>query len=232
MVGKWSVAIERHGIEQQPIVVIDSFAHAPDRFTADARMLGFSPMGIHYPGVRAIMPNAMVGPLVAALDDIVHTVFGFGAVDVADALYSLVTTQPGALTPIQRIPHFDGVEPSRLALLHYLTPDAPGGTAFYRHRTTQFESVTADRLPQYRAMLEADLADHGMPDARYIDDSTAVFECIRRIPGRYNRAILYRGNSLHCAWLPHGTSFSNDSDQGRLTANIFLEGRTPTVAKM
>jgi hypothetical protein len=232
MVGDWSVTIERHGIEQQPIIVIDGFARDPDRFTADAQMLGFSPMGIHYPGVRATMPTAMVNTLVSALGDTVYAIFGFDAVHVADALYSLVTTQPDALTPIQRIPHFDGVEPSRLALLHYLSPDAPGGTAFYRHRSTQFESVTAERLPEYRTTLEADLAEHGMPDARYIDESTAVFDCIARIQGRHNRAILYHGNSLHCAWLPPGTSFSTEPDRGRLTANIFLEGQELTVAKM
>lgn len=216
--------VEHQGNERAPVAVIDNFAPHPERFIDDAAMLGFAPMGEHYPGVRANVARAMLVPLLKSLGDAIHDVFGYDAADVSDAFYSLVTTPPEALTPIQRLPHFDGVEPERLALLHYLSTDQPGGTAFYRHRATEFESVTAARLPVYRAALECDLARVGMPEPAYIDGDTDLFECIGRFDGVFNRAILYRGNTLHCAWLPDAGRFVDDPARGRLTANTFLQG--------
>ncbi len=219
------ITIHPIGTERHPVVVIDDFAPNPARFVSDAAMLSFAPMGIHYPGIRASAAHRMIAPLLDALAPVIAANFGHGRVDIDDAFYSLVTTAPAELTPIQRMPHFDGVEPGRLALLHYLAPGAPGGTAFYRHRTTGFETVTAPRLPAYRAALDDDLARDGLPAPAYIDGDTGIFEQIARFDGRFNRAILYRGNSLHCAWLPDGTPFAADPQSGRLTLNIFLNGR-------
>lgn len=52
-----------------------------------------------------------------------------------------------------------------------------------------------------------------------------MFEQIARFDGPFNRAILYRSNSLHCAWLPSGTAFDADPRSGRLTLNTFLDCR-------
>ncbi len=221
-------AVDVIGTESSPVVVFDDFAPRPDLLVDDAAMLAFAPMGVHYPGVRAAISRRVLAPLMAAIQPVIAEVFGFTEVDVADAFYSLVTTPPAALTPIQRLPHFDGVEPGRLALLHYLAPDVPGGTAFYRHRTTGFETVTAARLASYRTALDADLAREGLPSPAYIDGNTTIFEQIARLDGRFNRAILYRGNSLHCAWLPRETPFLDDPRQGRLTLNSFIECRCRT----
>lgn len=219
-----TISIQLIGTERHPVVIIDEFAPRPQMLVNDAAMLSFAPMGIHYPGIRANIARRMLTPLLAPLAPIISDVFGYGVTEITDAFYSLVTTDPDALTPIQRIPHFDGVEPSRLALLHYLAPDAPGGTAFYRHRSTGYETVTAERLPDYGRALDADLAKAGMPAPAYIDGDTPIFDQITQFEGRFNRAILYRGNSLHCAWLPERTVFSADPGVGRLTSNIFLKG--------
>lgn len=223
-VGNWSVAVERQGAEGEPVVVIDGFAADPAMFADDAAMLGFAPVGIHYPGVRAPVARPLLKPLLSALAPVIADVFGYGDSEIDDAFYSLMTTPPETLTPIQRIPHFDGVEPERLALLHFLSPDMPGGTAFYRHRTTGFETVTAARLPAYSAALDADLAREGLPEPAYIAGDTALYECIARHEGRFNRALLYRGNTLHCAWLPDAGRLIGDPTKGRLTVNTFLRG--------
>jgi hypothetical protein len=223
MAGDWTISIEHHGVENEPMVVIDNFVPDPDGSRADAAMLAYAPMGMHYPGIRAPVPHAVARRMIAALPPIAHEVFGTNSFDLTDAFYSLVTTEPQDLTPIQRLPHFDGVEPTRLALLHYLSPGAPGGTAFYRHRGTGFETVTAERLPDYRVALETEIARVGTPSPAYIDGDTGLFEQVMRIEGCFNRAILYRGNRLHCAWLPSGTAFSADPAHGRLTANLFLQ---------
>lgn len=220
----WQVSIERHGAEAQPVVVIDGFADAA-RFRDDAAFLSFAPIGPHYPGVRALVAPPLLRPLLAKLEPLVADIFGGRGLDVVDAFYSIVTTPPSALTPIQRLPHFDEVSPRRLALLHYLSPDESSGTAFYRHRSTGFESIDAARLPAYRAALDTNLATHGLPDAAYIAGDTPLFERVALHDGRFNRAILYRSNTLHCAHLPDTLSFDPDPETGRLTVNTFLESR-------
>jgi hypothetical protein len=217
----WHISVERHGAEAQPVVVIDHFADA-ERFRDDAAFLSFAPMGPHYPGLRAVVAPAMLRDLLARLAPVVAEVFGGGDLEVVDAFYSIVTTPPAALTPIQRLPHFDEVSPTRLALLHYLSPDESSGTAFYRHRSTGFESIDAVRLASYRAALDEDLRKYGIPDPRYIAGDTPVFEQVASYSGRFNRAILYRSNTLHCAQLPDDMTFDADPGTGRLTVNTFL----------
>ncbi|MFA5963010.1 MAG: DUF6445 family protein [Sphingomonas sp.] len=218
----WQLRVDRFGAERQPVVVIDNFAPDPRRFTDDAAFLSFRPIGEHYPGVRAVVAPVMLRELLDALAPVVTGTFGIAAVAVIDAFYSLVTTPSAALAPIQRLPHFDGVEHGRLALLHYLSTDARGGTAFYRHRSTGFESVDAARLGPYRTALDADLRRAGLPDPAYIAGDTDLFEQVARFDCRFNRAILYRSNTLHCADIPGDMALSSDPSQGRLTVNTFL----------
>ncbi|HVI97925.1 MAG TPA: DUF6445 family protein [Sphingomonas sp.] len=218
----WSVSIVEQGHEREPVVVIDNFAPDPQRWIDDAAFLSFAPIGPHYPGIRAEVPPPMLADLLAPLDPLIAEVFGEPATEVLDAYYSLVTTPPHALAPIQRLPHFDGVERERLALLHFLARDERSGTAFYRHRSTGFETVDAGRLATYRAALDADLRREGLPGPDYIAGDTAIFEEIAVHQGRFNRAILYRSNTLHCARLPADLALSADPAAGRLTVNTFL----------
>jgi hypothetical protein len=219
------INVERIGREGVPVVVIDDFVPRPDLLADDAAMLSFAPMGVHYPGVRAVVPAVLVSRFVEPLAPLIEEVFGVRACAVVDAFYSLVTTRPETLTPIQRLPHFDGVEPERLALLHFLGREAQGGTAFYRHRTTGFETVTAARLGDYERALESEVQAHGLPDAAYIAGDTVMFEQVAAFEGCYNRALLYPSNALHCAHIPDDLTLSDDPEVGRLTVNTFLMGR-------
>lgn len=223
MSSDWSVDIVRHGRENEPVVVIDRFARDPEAFIDDAAFLGFRPIGEHYPGVRAEVPATLLDPLLAALAPIVAEVFAIDATQVVDSFYSIVTTPPCSLTPIQRLPHFDGVEQDRLALLHFLARDERSGTAFYRHRGTGFETVDAGRLAIYRSALDAEISRDGLPESGYIAGDTFLFEQVARHAGRFNRAILYRSNTLHCADIPADMNMSRDPATGRLTVNTFLK---------
>lgn len=220
----WRVHVAPHGEEAQPVVVIDGFVADPESWVEDAAMLAFAPMGAHYPGVRAAVPRATLSPLLAALAPLVQQVFGLSALAVVDAFYSLVTTPPGALAPIQRMPHVDEVAPTRLALLHYLARDERSGTAFFRHRGTGFETIDAARLEPYRQALAADVSRHGLPPPGFIEGDTPIFQQIARHDGRFNRAILYRSHALHCAAIPSGIALAEDPFAGRLTVNTFLDG--------
>lgn len=216
--------VDHIGREAVPVVVIDDFVARPEYLANDAAMLGFVPMGPHYPGVRAVVPPALVKRFVDPLEGLIADAFGVRDCDVIDALYSLVTTSPADLTPIQRLPHFDGVEPERLALLHFLGRGENGGTAFYRHRSTGFERVTAARHAVYTDALEAELSKSGMPNPAYISGDTDLFEEIAVYEGCYNRALLYPSNVLHCARIPETVPLSTNPDAGRLTVNTFLIG--------
>ncbi len=214
----------RHGRDAEPVIVIDDFAPAPERFIDDAGCLRLAPIGDHYPGIRALMPPRLVDPLLVPLASMIRETFGLDRCRIEEAYYSVVTTPPTALRPIQRLPHFDGVEPEKLALLHYLARDECGGTAFYRHRGTGFETITATRLPEYRRALADDIAREGVPEPAFISGDTALFARVGHHRAVFNRAIIYRGHTLHCADIAPDTTLTTDPATGRFTVNLFLRG--------
>jgi len=223
-----TIRIEHIGAERQAVIVIDDFVAAPEALRAAAEALRYQPMGRHYPGLRAEVAAADVDAYLAPIQDLIAETFGFkGPSRVVSAGYSIVTTSPADLTPIQRLPHFDGLEGERVALLHYLNGQEQGGTAFYRHRSTGFETITAERHAAYDAALHREVAQHGLPAPAYISGDTALYEQIARFEAKPNRALIYRGHLLHCADLPDDLDFTPDPKIARLTVNTFLWGDYP-----
>lgn len=219
------VKVERLGREAQPVIVIDQFVPDPGALRARAEALHYQPLGRHYPGLRAEVAPDDVAAFMAPINDLIAQTFGFaGAPVVISAGYSIVTTPRAALTPIQRIPHIDGLERERIALLHFLSRADQGGTAFYRHRSTGFETIDAARHPVYDAALHRDVAQHGLPDPGYICGDTPIYECIGRFAAVPNRALIYRSHALHCADLPADLDLTPDPRRARLTVNTFLMG--------
>ncbi|MEG3175140.1 DUF6445 family protein [Sphingomonas sp. RB3P16] len=215
--------LHRLGTEQLPLLVLDDFWSDPEMLREDAAALRMGQIGPHYPGVRAPVPPRLAETMRRRIAPLLAEHFALDpAPAVSEAYYSLVTTPPAALAPIQRLPHFDGVEARRIALLLFLSHGAQGGTAFYRQRATGFESVDAARLPQFRAALDNDVKAHGLPDPAYISGDTPIYERIAVQPGAFNRALVYAGNTLHCADLPPEVTLSSDPLAGRLTLNLFL----------
>ena len=220
-----TIRIEHIGREEQPVIVIDDFVPAPERLRAAAETLEYQVMGRHYPGLRAEVAADEVDAYLAPIQTLITETFGFREpARVISAGYSIVTTRPADLTPIQRLPHFDGLEAERVALLHYLNGQEQGGTAFYRHRSTGFETISAECHAAYDAALHREVAEHGLPDPAYISGDTALYERIARFEAKPNRALIYRGHLLHCADLPEGLDFTPDPKRARLTVNTFLWG--------
>lgn len=217
------VAESRFGTENQVLLTVDDALPDPEAVVAIAARHRFGPIGPFYPGVRAAVPEGVAMELVAPLRDRLAAAFALDAVpDFLECYLSLVTAAPGELAPIQRLPHFDGVERERLAILLYLDGAEQGGTAFYRQRATGFESVDRSRYDRYSAALEAEVARHGLPPNAYIAGDTPLFERVHLVEGRFNRLIAYRGNTLHCAALDGGFKPSAEPTKGRLTVNLFL----------
>ena len=224
--------VDRIGREAQPVIVIDDFVPDPAGLRARAEALNFRPMGVHYPGLRAEVDRGDVAAYVLPVLDLIAATFDLaGPPGLVSAGYSIVTTAHAALSPIQRIPHIDGLEIERIALLHFLGRADQGGTAFYRHRTTGFETIDASRHPAYDAALRHDVAQHGLPQPGYIAGDTAIFECIARYRAVPNRALIYRSHALHCADLPPDLDLTPDPRRARLTVNTFLMGPPHNAAQ-
>ncbi|MEG3172817.1 DUF6445 family protein [Sphingomonas sp. ZB1N12] len=223
MIDTTNAIIHHQGRERRPLIAIDDFWPDPDALREDAASLRMTAIGPHYPGVRAEVPPRLAETMRRRIAPLLAEHFGLDpAPAVSEAYYSLVTTAPADLAPIQRLPHFDGVESRRIAVLLFLGHGEQGGTAFYRQRATGFESVDAARLDRFRTELERDVQAHGMPDAEYIAGDTPLYECIAVQPARFNRALIYAGNTLHCAYLPPEVVLNADPLAGRLTLNLFL----------
>ncbi len=223
-----SVRVERIGREGEPVVVIDGFAADAAALRTAAAALTFAPDGTHYPGVKAAVPSAYFADVAPTVGIVLRDVFGFAEpAGVIAAWYQLVTTPPAALTLMQRLPHVDALRPRQIALVHFLGHENRGGTAFYRHRATGFETLDEARAPAFRTRLAAEVAATPPPNA-YIDDGAPWFERIAAVAPAFNRALVYRSALLHCGLIPTGAVLSADPLVGRLTVGAFLGpgGRT------
>jgi hypothetical protein len=215
--------IERQGDEAQPVIVIDNMLAAPERWRALAARVPWGRIGPHYPGLRAVVPRQAAEEMRGELAGLIAETFALDPVPpVLETYFSIVTTPPDALAPIQRLPHFDGLEPERIAILIYLSGAEQGGTAFYRQRATGFETVDSARFPAFEAALKAGVAEHGLPPAAYVAGDTPLYERIAAYEARPNRALIYRGHTLHCAAIPPGAELPADPLRGRLSINGFL----------
>lgn len=219
-----TTTLMRIGREQRPVVVIDDLAPDPDRLRRYAAEAGFGPARHQYPGVRAALPDWYWPDARDAVAEAFAMIVGRNAdVAVIDASYSIVTTPRSSLTVGQRLPHCDAHAAEQIALVHFLTAaDEGGGTAFYRHRSTGFETIDARRRAVFDGQLDAELRYGGPPPAEFIGADDRRFERIAIVEARYNRALLYLGMSLHSGAIPSGASLSPDPVHGRLTITGFL----------
>lgn len=217
------ITVERLGDEEQPLAIIDNALAAPEAFVADAGERTYRPIGPYYPGLRAPLSPQFVESFCAAVAPIIDQHFPIEVERWRGAcFYSLVTTPPAMLAPIQRLPHYDGVEETRIAALIYLCPAHFGGTSFYRHKSTGFETVTADRFDRYKQTLEREVRETGLPPPRYIEDGAPLFERTRAVDAAFNRMLIYRGVNLHCSAVDNTAPLPASPHEGRLTITAFL----------
>lgn len=218
--------VHRFGQEREPIVVIDDFPCDFDGLCADAIAQNYAPNGPFYPGLRAPASAGYLGAGGAVIEAVLRDVFNIQTgISVAECNYSLVTTAPQDLKLIQKLPHYDGVEPGRLAVLHYLRGQERGGTAFYRHRASGYETVTAGRFDDYRQRLAVEYERYGPSYDGYVYGDSDQFEMIGEIKARENRLIIYRGITLHSGVIADPARLSIDPAKGRLTVNTFFQKR-------
>lgn len=218
-----AVRIESIGAEAQPLVILDDFAPDPDGLRSFAQAADFAPALNHYPGVRAALPADYLATQLPVIAAAAAEAFGrTGPVTVVDASFSVVSTPAGNLTIAQRLPHIDAFTEDRIALVHYLSPAGGDGTAFFRHRSTGFETVDETRRDLFFRHLDIEMRHGGVPPPGYVLGDTPLFERIRTEPARYNRALHYRSWNLHSGAISSDNPLSADPGAGRLTITGFL----------
>ncbi|NCP65286.1 MAG: hypothetical protein GW763_10385 [Paraglaciecola sp.] len=226
---KLSIKTTHIGLEQTPVLIIDNFIQQTDALIDYAEQLSFRQTSPFYPGVRAPAPREYQRCLLDNLQTVIVDFFklptanlGFSGCD-----FSLVSTPPQQLRLLQRIPHFDALNINGLAAVHYLFKEDFGGTAFYRHRKTGFETIDESREITYLKSLESENDGPHLPRVQdgYINGDTPLFERIAESPGLFNRLIIYRRHSLHSGSISNENVGNADVRRGRLTINSFIECR-------
>jgi len=221
------LSVRRIGREGEPVVVVDrALRDAGSLVDCAAEESRFAPPPAgenFYPGILAPAPLDYVGAVVRAMDPLLREVFALQGVGLARATcnFSLVTLAPEALNTAQRLPHVDTDDALQFAFLHYLCDERFGGTAFYRHRSTGFETLRPERASAYGAALARELGDHP-PEAAYIAGDTPLFEETAAFDARFDRLLVYRSRVLHSGRIRPDAPLSADPRKGRLTANIFV----------
>src|SRR5215469_2026654 len=167
------------GQERLPVIVIDDLLRMPDALLEYVtHAVRFAQPGNYYPGLRGEpMPKPYAASLIRGLGPLIGETFGVDPAGKISAnfYFGLATVRPEALSPLQRLPHFDTTNPNQIALLHYLCDSEQGGTAFFRHRTTRFEAISEDRREVYFSQLRNEIAEQP-PVARYMAGDDALFE--------------------------------------------------------
>ena len=214
----------RFGQDDEPLVVIDDFAEAQlPRLISLARQGRFAPVP-GFPGARSPADPTYLGLNGEVLHRALAEQFGFdGGLRIKSCNYSIVALTPEQLSPEQRVPHYDDPGEELLAILHYLGDEADGGTAFYRHRRTGFETLRPDRVDAYHEALREDDPRFGEPAQAYCYGDSERFELTGEVAAKRDRLVIYRGRRLHSGRILHPPS-GNRRDRVRLTLNTFALG--------
>lgn len=225
-----STSLELVGNEKEPVVTVDKLLRNPlALIDFAAHEVDFTPAWTTnggYPGMRAPAPLNYANKLVRALSPVIEKAYSLKNMKPvqANCYLSLVTLKPEQLAPMQSIPHIDIADPLRFAFLHFLCDGHFGGTSFYRHRATGFETINSQQEPTYLKTRDRELAEKE-PVAEYINGDTVHYERTATIAARPNRVLIYRSQLLHSGQIPPDMNFSANPREGRLTANVFVTYR-------
>ena len=224
-----SVRIVRIGRENQPLLIVDTVLAQPQAMIDYAASADFYvPPHTHYPGANANVPEAYYRTVINLLRQPLEAAFGVPRLSYLNYFGFLGLSTQAAVdaTPAQRVPHVDSYDPNRLAMVHYLCSEAYGGTGFFRHQASGFESVDQGRAKTYvdAVMAERDHVDLQPP--AFPAEGMPLYDLIGKSDAVFNRLIVYRSHVFHAPLLGDGGA-SADPRRGRLTANGFITPVSP-----
>lgn len=214
------------GKEKSPLLIIDHWLEQPEKLVQIANQGKWSKDNKQdfYPGQRSVAPleyrNFVAEFMRQQLVPLLPT-RQYGQASISYCAFSLVSDSPCDLLPIQRIPHFDTQNPNQWAIVHYLCQEACGGTGFFQHRQSGFETINSDREGRYIRIRDDEAFTLGLPPKHYLEGSTEQFKLTHHVNAQFNRAIVYPSNLLHSGLIKQ---WQNESGQPiRLTANSFIQ---------
>jgi hypothetical protein len=222
---KFTVETLYVGQERHPVLVIDDFLGDPQAMVDFAiRQASFKPSPLFYPGIVSPTPQEYVDALTEGLyPRLVDFGINISKASLSDSFFALVTFTPEQLKLAQRLPHVDDFNPALIATLHYFCDNSQGGTAFYRHRATGYETLTPSNIRHWQPVINQEMAQRGQIPAQYMTASNQFYEQTQAVEAKFNRMLVYRGNIFHSGMIRPTTKIDPDPRVGRLTANSFVK---------
>jgi len=216
------------GQENTPLLIIDNFAQNHHDLILDAGdgSLFVADAKNFYPGKRKSTKASYAEQICSQYLPLFRSYFGFenshGAKPVISA-FAISDQAPERLRPMQMLPHFDTTHSNQLAIVHYLCEPEHGGTAFYRHNASGFETITTERLIGYGTQLKKEsMANQLHLNPCYMAGSNNMFEQTYSVDACMNRAVIYPSNILHSGNINPTLGLSSDPKKGRLTIGSFI----------
>jgi len=224
---KSKVTVINVGNEAVPIIVIEQLCEDPEALISFAAPVSsFGDGGGFYPGIRKTLPDCYAKQICQHYLPVMQKIYQLEPSSKAEVILSalsLATTPAEQLRPIQTLPHFDTEQSNQFALVHYLCEQQHGGTSFYRHRKTGYESITNSRLSEYGTLLKQQAIKNEIhKKLSYINSDHHLFERIHKIDAKMNKAIIYPSNLLHSGNINVATGLPCDVNKGRLTTSSFI----------
>lgn len=215
------------GVEQRPLAVVEDFSLDPESLIAYAESGEpfRATVGDFYPGIRKSAPREYAENFCARYGDILRERFAQPTHSTPRVIFcalSITTLEPHRLRPVQRVPHFDTSAPNQLAIVHYLCGPEHGGTSFYRHRSTGFETISQERIKHYSTTLKREVKTIHPPPPKYMNGDDALFARIASYEARCNRALIYPSNMLHSGDIRRISPPQTPPRTARLTVNSFV----------
>jgi hypothetical protein len=211
------------GHESSSVLTIGDALHDPTAARVAAQFAQYGVDSQYYPGIRAPLPAPLQREMLGLATRALQEAYGFAGSLAWDSGHFALVCQPAAdLSLMQRLPHYDGCSDQLYACVLYLATQDWGGTAFFRHRSTGFESISPGREQDYLARLQGDLASFGPPPQDSFAAPSQIYETTESFVAAYNRMLLYRGNMLHSGIIDSANVPPPSPDTGRLTITCFF----------
>ncbi|MFD2165995.1 DUF6445 family protein [Thalassotalea euphylliae] len=229
-------SLEKVGKERIPILIMDDLFLSPQPLLSYAKKYQehFLSATDYYPGRKLTVDRTIFGDVLGKLTPILkHKLELDDDLKAEHAELAVTTTLPEKLKPIQMLPHFDSIGGKTFAFVYYCVDNSFGGTRFYRHLGTEFESMTSKRLPYYAPVIKQQAMTaklHLSPQYNHQDN--ALFEVTSEVPFQQNRAIMYPSNCFHSGVISKLVAWQNDPLACRLTFNLLFKAVTSENASL
>jgi hypothetical protein len=207
------------------ILTADGFLRDPHYVRSLALSLDYAPSQTLFPGGRAVVPisiEATHRTIVSELCEMPEHSATIPHGPYAYHVFFAATTPDLELTPLQRVPHVDGVD--CLAALIYLNlpGQCRGGTGFYRHRPTGWVTFPAERFETGDAMRSWFLESAEDAPGSFITESRGPWELLELVEMKFNRLVLYHSQTFHSGYI-RADDWGLTLAERRLTQNLFIQ---------